>query len=64
MKYNTGDVVRYRLKQGLFEVTGAYTDKAAYDYTITNDECDTERYVLERDLIFVCSISDRQDLDY
>ncbi|OCA84461.1 hypothetical protein A8F94_17335 [Bacillus sp. FJAT-27225] len=62
MEFKIADIVRYKRQTGLFEVTGAYTDKAAYDYTITNNECDTERYVLGEHLIMVCPAELRKDI--
>lgn len=61
-KFETADLVRHIAYKGIFEVADVYSDKLAYDCTITNNECDSERYVWQRDLILVCSVRDRMDL--
>jgi hypothetical protein len=65
MKYQTGDIVRFKYgkgkKDGLHEITDVYQNKI-YDYSITNDECNSEDYAFHSDLIFVCSVQDRKDI--
>ena len=61
MRFMTGDIVRYKKEKGLFEVTDTYNQKA-YDYTITNNECDSEKYVKAEDLIMVCGVDSREDI--
>jgi hypothetical protein len=67
MKFKTGDIVRVKHEIDLFEVVDvidAHTKPEGfdYDYTVTNDECDTEIYVIEKDLIPVCYTENRLDL--
>lgn len=65
MKYEMGDIVRFKDNSqslGLHEITGVYDDKAAYQYSVTNDECYNEHYARHNDLIFVCSAKDRKDI--
>lgn len=60
--YSMGDIVRLKSgRVGLYEITGSY-DQKTYQYSVTNNECDTEHYVKHSDLIFVCSIKDRKDI--
>lgn len=65
MKYGIGDIVRFKLakgkKDGLHEITEVYHNKI-YDYAVTNDECNSEYYAFDEDLIFVCAYKDRKDL--
>jgi hypothetical protein len=64
LNYKIGDIVRFkdREKKGLHEITGTYEDQV-YQYSVTNDECDSEFYARSNQLVFVCSIDDRKDLD-
>jgi hypothetical protein len=64
MKYGIGDIVRFKLgrgQDGLHEITDVYNDKV-YQYTVTNDECNSEYYAKHEDLIFVCAFKDRKDI--
>lgn len=61
MIYKMADIVRINRINGLFEVTQHFTDKS-YDYSVTNNECDTEIHVNKEDLIFVCSVDSRKDI--
>lgn len=65
MKYRMGDIVRFKLgrdgKDGLHEITDIYKDKV-YQYSVTNDECNSEYYAKHEDLIFVCAFKDRKDI--
>lgn len=63
-RYQIGDIVTFNGSPslGLWEITGQY-DKSAYQYSITNNGCDTEKYAKHRDLILVCSVNDRKDID-
>lgn len=65
MKYGTGDIVRFKhgkgKKDGLHEITGVYHNKI-YDYSVTNDECNSEYLAFHDDLIFVCSYLNRKDV--
>jgi hypothetical protein len=66
MKYRIGDIVRFKDNShslGLHEITGVYDNKEAYQYSVTNDECYTEHYARHSDLIFVCPVHERQDID-
>lgn len=61
VKYNTGDIVRFvedRRIFGLHEVTGY---DANGEITLTDDECNSEFYANEEDLILVCSVKERKD---
>jgi hypothetical protein len=64
MKYEMGDIVRHKFRgmNGLWEVSGI-TNNPVYQYFITNNECDSEVHVKEDELIFVCSVRVRKDLD-
>ncbi|SET42194.1 hypothetical protein SAMN05216389_11111 [Oceanobacillus limi] len=69
-KYSVGDVVRTKDRGllGLWEVTNICDiardpDSFDYDYMITDNECDSEIYVRENDLILVCKVEDRRDID-
>lgn len=62
MKYYAGDIVRFidaRRIVGLHEVIGYDEDG---EITVTNDECNSEFYADEDDLILVCSVDDRKDI--
>lgn len=62
MKYYTGDIVRFieaRRILGLHEVSGCDEDG---EITVTDDECNSEFYANEGDLILVCSVEDRKDM--
>lgn len=62
MKYYAGDIVRFidaRRIVGLHEVCGYDEDGGI---TVTNDECNSEFYADEDDLILVCSVDDRKDI--
>lgn len=62
MKYYAGDIVRFidaRRIVGLHEVSGYDEDG---EITVTNDECNSEFYADEDDLILVCSVDDRKDI--
>lgn len=62
MKYYAGDIVRFidaRRIVGLHEVSGYGEDG---EITVTNDECNSEFYADEDDLILVCSVDDRKDI--
>lgn len=62
MFYQICDIVRVKGDKGLFEITEVYRNQKAYQYTITNNECESERYVKHDDLIFVCYNGDRKDI--
>jgi hypothetical protein len=59
--FKMADIVRIKGVKGLFEVTQSFTGKT-YDYSVTNNECDTELYVNKKELIFVCSVDSRKDI--
>lgn len=62
MKFEIGDIVRFMYKKeifGLHEVTG---ESANGEITVTINECNSEFYADEKDLIMVCPIADRKDL--
>lgn len=59
--FKMADIVRIKGMNGLFEVVQHFTDKP-YDYAVTNNECDTEIHVNNKDIIFVCSVKSRKDI--
>ena len=62
MKYEVGDIVRFKFPKqifGLHEVTGYSADG---EITLTLNECNSEFYADENDLVFVCSVKDRKDI--
>lgn len=62
MKYKTGDIVRFNHDKeifGLHEVTG---EDANGEITVTSNECNSEFYADEKDLIFVCAKKERRDI--
>jgi hypothetical protein len=62
MLFETGDIVRFKdnsYSLGLHEVTG-YSENNKI--TLTNDECTTEFYAEEKDLILVCRFGFRNDI--
>lgn len=64
MKLNIADIVRIKGKKGLFEVTANYENEGkTYHYAVTNNECDTEIFVNKNEIIFVCPVHERQDID-
>lgn len=61
MKFKTGDIVRFKYDKnvfGLHEVTGYSADD---EITLTINECNSEFYSNENDLILVCAVSERRD---
>ena len=62
--YEMGDIVRFKDSPslGLWEITGTY-DKPAYQYSITKDACDSESFAKHNQLVLVCSVKDRKDID-
>jgi hypothetical protein len=62
LEYKTGDIVRLNEseRKGLYEIVDCM-DKSG-DYTVTNDECDSEYYAHHSHLILVCSVKDRKDI--
>ncbi len=66
MKYQICDVVRFKPEKeisGLFEITGFHVpDGYECDCTITDNECNSESYAKQEDLILVCSVEDRKDI--
>lgn len=61
MKYELGDIVRLVGSKGLFEVI-CYLEGETDCYSVTRDECDTELYVHDSEIIFVCSRKLREDI--
>lgn len=62
MKFKRGDIVRFEHEKeifGLHEVTG---ESANSEITVTHNECNSESYADEKDLILVCSVVDRKDI--
>lgn len=61
MKYETGDIVRFAkclIRNGLYEVV-----EHDSNVTVTNDSCTSEFKVNAGELILVCKMCDRKDLD-
>jgi hypothetical protein len=61
-EYKTGDIVRFKRDKeifGLYEVTGYSADN---EITLTKDECNSEFYADENDLILVCRFGFRNDI--
>jgi hypothetical protein len=66
MKFEICDIVRFKPEKeifGLYEITGFHVPSDyECDCTITKDECNSEIYARQDDLMLVCSINDRKDL--
>lgn len=64
MIYEMGDIVRFKnheIHKGLFEIVGLFVT-GAHDYSISNDQCDTELHANEDELILVCTRKSRKDI--
>ena len=62
MDFIIGDIVRFKHEKeifGLHEVTGYSVDG---EITLTKDECNSEFYADEKDLILVCRFGFRNDI--
>jgi hypothetical protein len=59
-EYEIGDVVRHKIGVGLLEISGNFSMGT---YSVTSDSCDSEFLVKEDDIILVCAVKDRRDLN-
>ena len=60
--YKSGDIVRFKHEKeifGLFEVTGY---DANGEITLTKNECNSEFFADQKDLVFVCKVENRIDI--